>query len=78
MFLVDSCNMLIISVKGLTYLHCNLFHISAPTILQKIENCLAVEDVSESVLEQMLLCLKEEWMEYVDMITLIVLKHDIS
>ena len=50
--------------KGYVYLWGKfLICFSAPTILQKIEHCLAIENISDSVLEQMLLCLKEEWME---------------
>ncbi|XP_031574710.1 folliculin-like [Actinia tenebrosa] len=40
----------------------------SPTILHKIEHCLSIDNISDKVLEQMLLCLKEEWMDKVKVV----------
>ena len=34
-----------------------------PSILQKVEEGLENENISDAVFDQLLLCLKEEWME---------------
>ncbi|XP_032241898.1 folliculin [Nematostella vectensis] len=39
-----------------------------PTILQKVEHCLDNENVSDRVFRQMLICLKEEWMDKVKVV----------
>lgn len=39
-------------------------HISPdPSILQKVEEALANDSLSDAVFDQLLICLKEEWME---------------
>ena len=34
-----------------------------PTVLQKVEGALANDSLSDAVFDQLLTCLKEEWME---------------
>ena len=34
-----------------------------PSILQKVEEALVNENLSDAVFDQLLICLKEEWME---------------
>ena len=34
-----------------------------PTILQKVEEALENDSLSDAVFDQLLICLKEEWME---------------
>ena len=41
----------------------SLFLDSDPSILQKVEEGLENENISDAVFDQLLLCLKEEWME---------------
>ena len=40
-----------------------LFLPSDPSILQKVEEALENENLSDAVFDQLLICLKEEWME---------------
>lgn len=41
----------------------SLFLPSDPSILQKVEEALENENLSDAVFDQLLICLKEEWME---------------
>ena len=52
-----------LSVFLLVLYFLSLFLDSDPSILQKVEEGLENENISDAVFDQLLLCLKEEWME---------------
>lgn len=53
---------------GYGFVVCGKENATDPTILQKVEDALANDSLSDAVFDQLLICLKEEWMDKVKVI----------